>query len=133
MRPSRAPRGAGLGAGSAIAADVASATTPATSCARPGRHARARSAGSNNTIFLIRFFNAILLFNIPPRSQAHTRRSPAKSSAPSGTPALWRLRLEPTPDSGGFCSSLYKFGRAALGPRVVGLRETHALIEWRMI
>src|SRR6195256_1097388 len=54
-------------------------------------------------------------------------------SAPSGTPALWRLRLEPTPDSGGFHPSLYKFGRAALGPRVVGLGETHALIEWRMI
>jgi len=54
-------------------------------------------------------------------------------SAAGGTPALWRLRLEPTPDSGGFHSSLYKFGRTALGPRVVGLGETHALIEWRMI
>src|SRR4029077_1211974 len=79
------------------------------SWATAGSPANATSADSN-TISRIRFFNAVLLF-LSSRVQPVLlfRRAPSRA----------RTR--------------HKFGRAALGPRVVGLREAHALIEGRMI
>src|ERR1700737_3045594 len=73
--------------------------------------ASASSTDSSNTISLIRFFNAVLLLVVPVGS------NPACGAAPDSARPV----------------SLHKFGRAALGPRVVGLSETHSLIKRRMI
>src|ERR1700688_998266 len=78
------------------------------SWASAGSPENARSADSN-TISRIRFFNAILLFLVRVWPARLFRRAPG------------RVRAR------------HKFRRAPLGPRVVRLRETHALVERRMI
>src|SRR5258708_5222268 len=85
------------------------ATVAVVSWARAGNPANAMSA-ENNSISRILFFNAVLLFLTARVRPVHLFRR-----AHSGSRAR------------------HKFGRPALGPRVVRLREAHALIERRMI
>src|SRR6202171_4438365 len=122
MRPSGAPQDVGLEAGFAGTAGVASATVPIASCAKPGMRASARSTDSSNTISLIRFFNAVLLFVVSVGS------NPACGTAPDFARPDYSFPRAPSRS----CTR-NTFARAARGPRSVGLGETHPLIEGRMI
>src|SRR5258708_8237491 len=85
------------------------ATVAVVSWASAGNPANAMSA-DNNTISRILFFNAVLLFLTARVRPVHLfRRAPSRTRA------------------------RHKFGRPALGPRVVRLSEAHPLIERRLI
>ena len=98
----------GAGAGAAEAG-VATATVGATSWASAGIPAIATSADSN-TISRIWFFNSVLLFG---------QRGFGRFTYFCG------LKGEPAP--------VTNSGARPLGPRVVRLREAHALIKRRIV